>query len=388
MMHHHSVTAERLIQQIAINNADRNYTRIRVLILYDFQGHYIGDTICRLCYLKLVRHFLQGAEHIEFNCPNSVVSLLVRNNVYVDKVSTLALNELALHEYDLVLVTYIEKEQQLLQLLLNRYEASVLNGSMRIRIYSVSRFLDKEWHGEPVFPVFDQLGTFINRNYSNVQKELFITPEERDQAREYLRENGLGPEEKLIVVVDDTTRRDKMLRPDVFFQLVQYLLNMPLARVLIYDDKGIGKRAFYVEWLGEELIDRLIFVEKTDLRKSIALLAIEQVKMVLGPCTGLMHCASAIYQNYIACGMSLQDIPLIIVVAGKEINDTSHKWDWWGNDCAHCLVIRKADTGGLAICEIDQYINDYLACNKFNAEMIIDFLEKKFRRELKHHQLV
>lgn len=383
-----NIIEQDLLEIIAANTAHTDYSTSRVLILFEFQGYYIGDTICRLCYLRTIRLFFNRAQSIRLNCPDKKVIEILKFNPYVDSVTSADLNDIRFEEYDLVLVTYLGKEEELLQLLTHKYQQALRNATMPLRVFSINRYFNNPWNSKVIFPEFPPLISFAADHLSEALKELFVLPDETAWAEQWLRAAGLKQDERLIIVVDDTTRRTKLVPSHVHFEMVQYFLDKPQTRILIFDEKGLGKRSFYRQWLGEPAIDRFIFVENRTLREAFAIISSRSVRMIWGPCSGLMHCASAIYTSLVRRGLPLEQSPLMVVYAGKEILDPSHKWDWWGNDIVHCLLVRKDHLDNVKILLLEQFINDNLSCANYTSGLIISFLEKQFRSELESRQLL
>ena len=124
----------------------------------------------------------------------------------------------------------------------------------------------------------------------------------------------------------------------------------------------------------------MIVSKRQHIRKDLCILSSSYIKMIFGPCTGLMHCASGIYNHFVKKGEPVSDVPAMITYTGK--------WDsqfWWGNSpLVDCLVLRNIENKK-KLCVLDHldedekyYLDDRLECQEYTAAMLIDFISRRF----------
>jgi hypothetical protein len=212
---------------------------------------------------------------------------------------------------------------------------------------------------------------------------LYITPEERRVADRWLESRGLRQGERLFVFLDSSSRRDKLLRVHVYFGLLQYVLGLEDTKVLIYDEKDVGKEGFYREWVGEAGMEKLIFSKSLGLRKDITLIGSHYTRLVFGPCTGLMHCAVGAYNRFVREGMSVRDVPLMMVYTGLYPPAERNAAFWWDRSpLMNCLLIQD---GGheKELVTLDSLPDHEKAghvpypCSDYTADMLIGFFGQK-----------
>ncbi|MBC9929268.1 hypothetical protein [Chitinophaga qingshengii] len=372
-----------LVNRIEMLQRPTGGDSMKVLLLYDFPLHFIGDTICRFCYLKALCGFFEESVEIEVNCPNGMVHQLIRNNPYVSAVSQTPLMEIDYMQYHMIIITSIETELAFLNMLSIRYADTVLEGSPFPQVFSVTAYFDKLAKLDTIFSSLPGLGDYIQDNADAVQKELFLTAGEIEWGGNWLRGQGVKEDDNLIVMFDDSSRKIKQLNMEVYFDLLQYYIDNTNAKILIYDEKGIGKDTFYEAWLGSEQMARLVFARQLGLRNDISLLADKAVKLIFGPCTGMMHCAAAVYGVLVNNGFPRENVPLIITYTGKDIEDPTTKWDWWGGkQLSYCILVGDNDNGQREIFLLEQYRHDYLSCKNFTVALITGFLRANFTQQL------
>jgi hypothetical protein len=270
---------------------------------------------------------------------------------------------------------------QLLEILAEKY-GQAADGNWRTAMYSLSEKV--LFHPSEtlhiVFPEYEELARF-GSGYA-YQPNLYITPEEKKWGDSWLEEHGIKENEQLFVVLDSSSSRGKLLNIGIYFELLSYFLDIPGVRVLIFDEKGIGKNAFYREWLDEEKVSRIIFSERLKLRQDLCLIGSGYTRLVFGPCTGLLHCASAIYNNFVRNGMPVSQVPVMITYTGKYERPGNNAQMWWGSSpFVHCLVLRQTMRGKQAILLSSMGEHEktdtirVLPCKEYTFSMIVGFLK-------------
>lgn len=379
---------ENTFAAIAANTANCRPEEVKnVMILYEEQIFNLGDCCIRFNKLRCFRSFFKNAS-IDINFTNreneKYYDGLLQNNPHLDRITTNNWKEIDFQSYDM-LICIAYNEQRLMDFLQQQYGQLIASKQWQPAILSISKLILNpvpEADTKYIFPVNESLVAHLK---SPMAGELYISNEEQQWADEWLAMQGMKKGERLFIVVDSTLRRDKMVNFDVYYEFFTYLLGLKNTRVLIFDEKGLGKEAFYKEFVGERLFSKIIFSKGFKLRQDLAIIASSYTKLVFGPCSGLLHCASSIYNNFLRQGMPLQDVPLLITYTGKYYGEEKNAWTWWGTSpLMNCLILRERK-GIAELCvlnelpETEKQVNDPLACSAYTSKMLIDFVNRKLQ---------
>lgn len=380
-------------EQVLRNNTGLRGESVRkILILHeDTRNFYIGDTCLRMDELRICRLFFQNASiDINFSAHPRIehYKCLLSNNPHIDKVLNQEWHTLDIGSYDVIIcITY--NEEKLLHLLDEKFGDQILEKQWPVKVFSITEFLlDPIENGKVIFPLCQPLFEYSANHTSPRPTMLYISQEEKEWGNQWLREHGLEEGERLFIILDSTARRNKLLRMDVYSELVDTLLNMPDAKVLIFDEKNIGKENFYKELLGEKALKKIIFSKRLTLRQDLCLMSSDYTDLILGPCTGLLHCASGIYNNFVDNGMATDQVPLMITYTGKYMNEKeTAQWWWKSSPLINCLVLRRnASIGKEAVLLSDLSDEEkmdasrLLFCEEYEADMILTLINRKLKK--------
>ncbi|AEV98656.1 hypothetical protein A4D02_34840 [Niastella koreensis] len=356
----------------------------RVLILHEEEFDIIGDWVIRFHKLTYLKGFLQNAAiTINFTAAghNMLSDALLKNNPHLHAITAMKWQEIDFEQYDFIL-TVSYNEQAILAYLDQRYGSSIQCGAFRICVFTMSYFMLKPKEGVVfLFPLNRELGLYSEKMGTPI--ELYISKEEQQWADAWLREKGLKENEQLFIILDSASKRDKLLSIPVYYELLLDLLLRDNVKVLNFDEMNMGKEKFYTELLGAIHMEKFIFSKGLNLREAICLLGSSQVKLILGPCTGLMHCASGIYNNYVRNGLNRAQVPVLIVYTGKYKQDAGNVYLWWNNNpLMNILVIRKRNNDKTMLLMDDltdeeKIKNDGLTCDEYTARMLTEFVDQK-----------
>ena len=355
----------------------------KVLILFRELNGFIGDLCRRLGKLRQIKEYFPNAVlDFNFSFPKHqwIYDGLLKNNPYVNKLFSADLGGFDFGEYDLII--YVDPdEMSLLNKLGQRYE-EFGGGDYAPPVFSMTKtvFLG-DGLAHIKFPLYLDLVKFI----SNTTGELHVSNEERAWAENWLRDRGISQGDSVVVVLDTASGKEKLLNTPVYFEFMQSLLRGKRIKVLNFDERGLGKEEFYRAWLGD-LCDNMIFSKNLSLREAICLLSASSVKMIFGPCTGLMHCSSAIYNYYKKRGMREKDIPVMITYTGQYPGQESAS-EWWSNSpLIKCIMLKPTENGGSRLVELsdlppqDREKNDSLPCSRFTVRHLTDFVRASFEK--------
>ncbi len=355
----------------------------KVLLLYEEKISFIGDCCKRFDKLSYVREFLNNASiTINFQHPENqkFYEGLLKNNPAIDQITTNKWEEIAFDQYDL-LYCIAYNEERILGYLDSRYGERISAGQYEPAVYSLSSLILKPiLNSNYIFPVHTALVSDVSAERPG---RLYISRQEQEWANNWLYNKGLQRNEDIYILVDSTTAREKLMDITVYFDVLAYILEHYAGRILIFDEGNIGKEEFYAGWMGEEAMQRIIVSKGLSLRENLCLIGSTHTKLVLGPCTGLMHCASGIYNNFAANGLLPQHIPVLITYTGEYAAENVGAHFWWGSSpLINCLLIKKVHNRKTlvelsSLSADQQQRNDSLPCSDYTAPMLIDYLKHK-----------
>ncbi len=370
-----------ILDRIKINNSKIRKQEIkRVLILYVEKVTHIGDfciTSGRLKYFKSFYHNAIIDVCFADTGGDVIYTSLLKNNPYLDRVFSAEVNEIDFLQYD-ILFCIAYDEGAIASFLQTKYQEALKKAGFNLAVFSISEFnLMRKENCNYILPVAAEVCEKIVMD----QSELYLSQEEISWGDEWLRANGVADGEELIILLDSTTRKEKLIRNEVYFEYVRFLLARDNVKVLNFDEYNIGKEAFYRDWLEDARIDNMIFSKGLEIREALCILSSKFTKLVFGPCTGLMHCAASIYNQFISSGMLRRKPPLLITYTGKyPANETAGMW--WGNyPLVNCLLL-KNNNGTVELQELkyltdeQKKLNDSLPCSEYTAPMLIEYTDR------------
>jgi hypothetical protein len=355
----------------------------RVLFLHTERITSVGDTCIRFDKIRHFSAFLNHAAfHLNFTVRENVgiYDAFLKNNPYIESIATAPWPEIDFTQYDLIFCM-MYNEKKFLEFLHHKYGSLIRDDGWPVAVLSISDIMIKPSPGaDHIFPVHRELEQYVKRPR---QGELYLSPEERDGADDWLRAHGLQEDEDLFVVLDSSGASSKLLNVNVHFNLLLSLLSRERTRILVFDERNSGKEGFYREGLGRKNADRIIFAKKGTLRRDLCLIGSRRTRLVLGPCTGLMHGASSIYNHLVREGMAPAEVPVMIVYTGRIGKDNYNVNEWWGNaPLVHCLLLLKKDGKKELVLldslgEAEKNCNQALACSEYTTPMLFDFIAHK-----------
>lgn len=376
------------LEQIKINNTKVNRHRVKkILIIYEEKELFIGDSCIMFDKFKACKIFFSNASvDINFNIKKyeDCYRALLKFNPNVDNIPDLNWDAINYNFYDLV-ICVTHQEEALLKIISEKHAEDILNNTFNTAIFSFSRqIIDNLENEKVVFPFYEDLFEFSRGNLGPM--ELYVDKEERSWANTWLRVKGLKENEKLLIILDSTSVRSKLLKMTVYYELLMWFLELQDIKILIFDENNIGKEEFYNQLLGPAFSQKFIFSNGLDLRKAITLLSSDKTRLIFGPCTGLMHCASGIYNNFLRTGLDHHKVPLLITYTGRYHKEHENANFWWNNaPLMNCLIIREKN--GLKemvllneLTEKEKYsTNDTLDCSEYTSEMILSVLNRNLK---------
>jgi hypothetical protein len=361
---------------------DRTNAR-KILVLYRELNTYIGDLCLRVDKLWRIKEYFPDAI-LDFNFTFAkqqwIYDGLLRNSPCINKLFSAELEDCDFSEYDLII--YVDAdEMSLLNVFSQRYEKYGA-GNYAPPVFSMTTTVFRADRVNNIkFPLYEDLIA----NLWDTKGELYVSNEEREWAEKWLRDRGVNQDDPVIVVLDTSSGKSKLLNVPVYFDFIQFLLRGKRIKVLNFDERGIGKEDFYKAWLGNQT-DNLIFSKNLSLREVLCILSARYIKMIFGPCTGLMHCSSAIYNYYKKMGMGENDIPIMITYTGKYPEEQNPA-EWWENQpLVDCIMLKSRGNAGCSLVKLsdlspeEQTMNDSLPVTHYTADHLINFVHASFQK--------
>ncbi|AMP99726.1 hypothetical protein AY601_2848 [Pedobacter cryoconitis] len=354
-----------------------------ILVLFDEEIKLLGDCCVIFDKFRHLKTFF-NAQYVDLNFTQwknrRFVESLLFNNSYVNKIAYDNWEDINFEKYQMIIFVSYE-EEKLIHFLHDKYRDQIKYGSWEIAITSVSTIILKPLENESyVFPVNRALNDFVNLRR---RTELYLTEREERWANEWLRAKGVEKAEELIIMVDSSAVKSKLLKVETYFEILKGILKRGKTKVLIFDERNTGKEDFYRDWLGKQALEKIIFSKSLTLRQDLSLLGAAQVKMIFGPCSGLMHCASSIYNNYVIRGKKHQNDLRIIVYTGWYGNVSYNLNLWWGESpLVDCLVLKEYgdDRKIFTLIELpveERDIVNRLPCSAYTKDILLDYLNNK-----------
>jgi hypothetical protein len=372
------------LERILRNNNQLNIADVKhVLIMHEEELSNIGDWVIRFDYLKYLKGFLPNADitiNLTVQSTYTMANALLKSNPHLHAITGMKWEDIDFVKYDFIIALSYD-EPAILSWLDERYGSLIRNGQFNICVFTMSHYMIKQKEGiAHLFPVNRELGIYADKMKTPV--EMFVSKQEQQWADGWLKENGLEDHEQLFIVLD-ATGREKMLTMPVYFEWLMDLLKRENIKVLNYDEMNIGKEQFYNQLLGDKLMSKFIFSKGLSLRQAICLLGSSKTRLVFGPTTGLMHCASGIYNNYVSNGLGKAAIPVLITYTGLYSPDEVNVNLWWGNNpLMNVLVLRNRNGIKTMLLlddldDVEKVTNDELPCSEYTARMLADFVNQK-----------
>lgn len=174
------------------------------------------------------------------------------------------------------------------------------------------------------------------------QTGLSLQNYEEDWASNWLVQHGVDTDiDELAVFIFESSQKSKTLNEELVMEVINYLVSFDNRKILLFDANKMGIASKCCTYLKQESIEKIIVFEGRGLREAMALMANKCVKLILGPCTGLLHLANGVFSYLINVKKRTRDsIPSMIVYVGNvsEYSTEYHPRDWWQNTLIRCYI--------------------------------------------------
>lgn len=386
---------ETYLANILRNNAGEDKLSIKhILIVYDREEAYIGDTCIHVSRLRKIRAYFPNASITAATSSEKqyrMVRAVLDGNPNVDHYRNASWEQIEFEQYDLIICGCVP-EQPFVDYFLARYGQEIVNGSFDKLLYTASEIIgfDEYQNKEPFLPKHRELIDFRlspEDEQSMLANELHVSEEERKWADGWLTDSGLGRADDLMIFIDNSSSRDKLMKITDYFDILTACARRPGTKILIFDEQKLGKKRFYREWLETDLHEKLLFAEGLSLRQAIALISSGRTRLVFGPSTGLLHCASGAF-NILLQKKLLARIPVMVAYLGSDPRSSFREDRWWGGSYVDAILPVRKQNNGVEIISIKNV--DYeklksegriLGCDAYSAESLLEYIRSRFSRE-------
>lgn len=364
-----------------------------VLIIYNTERFYIGDTCIRFDAVKLLRNFLPNAL-FDLNVNNdnyyNMYKDLLVNNPFINKATGDEWEDIDFTSYDLI-ICFTHQEDIFSEFLFSKYGKQILTGEFELCVYSIYNYLVSPSVRKPIiFPMYKALFAFATEHANYYKpRSLYITKSERDWANQWMLENGCEPNDQVFIFIDSSSAPAKLIDKDIYFDIIKSLTKSENTKVLIFDESKSGKRESYKDSLDDTSYQKVIFCEKLQFRKELSLLSSKFIKLIFGPCTGLMHCSSGIYNNFVHNGIDVGEVPVMITYTGKYPGENNSAYHWWSDSpLMDCLLIRE-EAGVKTIKVLNNLTKEEKApgieqfhCNEYTFDLLMSYINSRLGRNI------
>ena len=376
---------EKVVEFFDVKISNINLERInKIAVLFDYKQIFIGDTFLHLSKLK--------GEQINFPNTNfelitsnenlyKLMSELLRNTDYFANIILKDWSNVNWLEYDLILTKeaiqwsfFIFCCENLIKYI-NFPPVVVLNdGKYCEKIEKTCYCFPCKENLMELFPPIKEI-----QRYNQLTKRIInVVDEEINHLNEYLSQKGLTKSDGLIILPYYSSHTLKMLKEEVYIQLVDYFASFEDVKVLCFYEKNSNLNISITQ-----KIEKIIFIEQTNIRMSIQLLAHSQVQAIIGPCTGIMHLVHGIIQFKIDTNQLTENsLPFMLVYAGVNQDVNYNPWGWWNDSYLSCALAMKQENNLIKLVPIQDVSNDIelfqaqsVSVNELTFEHILAYIE-------------
>lgn len=233
------------------NNKIDNLKVKSVLILYDRNFFFIGDTCIQLARLKKIKSYYSNSiidiNTTDHNLYCSIKAILA-NNPYINSYINSSWDKIAFEKYDVIICACLP-EKKFVDFIVEKHFKAIEDGTFSSAIYTASESVgfDENKDETRFFPTNNKFINFKlseNDEKSMNANELFISENERTWANEWLESSGIEANDDLIILFDNSSSREKLLKITVYFETLTALIKNSKTKVLIFDEKKWEKGFF------------------------------------------------------------------------------------------------------------------------------------------------
>lgn len=387
--HYEELFGVMLTKILAVNERRKGAAYGRVLILDDYKRRlYIGDSTIWLSMIRRLLRYCGDFEEVVINCDNS--RLLPRlselyETAFQGNVSFqgLSWDQINFDSYDLIIL----ETDIVLKFFLHIHPLLHTTSLNNTSVYTISPLIDRPSVHKYDWDFFEnhlenegeKFGDLIRSS----DKEIFISEEERSYAELWLKEKGVTKDDDLIVILNGSSRDQKVILQEEFVELVKLMLQHKNSKVLVFNTDYVNEETFQLTANQKE---RFIYASSQGIRRDLNILASRFTKAVIGPCTGMLHLANGAFVYLLNRHLiAINKLPFMMVYTGRQHHDVDYlPHNWWSNSLVNCAVIIKVN-GEEALVALDEVVANTPhfrtvagEVSSIKASMLYEFLSSAF----------
>jgi len=357
---------------------DRTSVRKVLFCLDGLDNTKIGDLIVRLSEAKIVCHYFANAR-ITINCPARLLHELAKNVTFIHAFTALKAEEIDFTGYDVILL-YVDEQGKYAKLVARHNQETGRNVPC-YRLNDSYKFEDRLSAAPLLEPLFQfdyppELIRDMNR------REIVLSDGEMAEGTAILDAHlrRTPGNEELILFIYSASAYSKTFRMSVIIELIRYFQALPGYRLVIldpFDDKEQYLRMMNVN------IDEAVVLKHLSLRQTFSVMADPRMGLILGPCTGLMHAASGVYNSLVKRSLRT-NLPALAVYTGLyEREGLQTAAQWWYGSLAKCLILKTDGAGNKRIVTLEEqdevdmpFQKDVLPCREYTAALVQEYLSQ------------
>lgn len=333
-----------LLQGISQRNKQLSQTPVKNMLILDDSRRkfYIGDSCFWLHRVKQILAITGDCETVRINCTNTAVrhklaSMFTGSFPSAVTFTSDTWDDIQLTAYDKIVI-YADEIPKFLNFISHQHlpNTSIYHFTFLELGYksTADRF---GWsHNSLKATNFD----YLIHERKGMYKEISISKEEINFADKWLENQGVQPDENIVILPGGASSDKKALSFPEFAKLVAWFTQQEKVKVLIFDENAAGKYQALEAAIGTTCMQKVIVAKALGLRKDMCLLASSYVTAIIGPCTGMMHAADGIYiheKNH----RLRENIPFLLVYTGnqRELDKGYHPMIWWMNSLVKCVIL-------------------------------------------------
>jgi len=366
------MNTEQLVQVREEVVFDRTEARTVLICLDDSKKNKVGDCIVRFSNIKWLQFYFPNARFF-INSPSRVFYEVAKHSPAIEKFANCPVERIEFNDYDVVLL--LVDDRSLYSKCIGEYIAR--QRDVRFAVFALTAPQDNIEIMVPI-PTLPELDEEVPAHVLDEirKREIFLQEDELMEGARFL-DQYIG-DEKVIIFMTNSSTFLKTLKMSVTIDLIRWFESLPGRRLVIFDPDN--DRELFFRSCGVEF-NNTVVVKGKSLRETFAIMADKRVELIFGPCTGLLHAGSGIYNNLLKRDIRTT-IPHMLVYTGMyyEISDAK---EWWEGSLVKCMVLKKDLYWRKKISLLEEvdtreliFQENILPTSEYTTSMIVDFFKK------------
>ena len=382
------------------NNLSQFKSVKRILYLDDYKRRlYIGDSYLWIVNIKKNIYNLFPQAKIVINCRdrgkcNKLNKLFKVSLVNDISITNFSWENIDFYQFDIVLF-----EDDVTMEFMNFHKKK---SNAQLYLKPIYRFLNNSgqnlvqvpsWDFSRIHSKYITKSNLIQRISRNRQNFNFrLSEEEFNYGLKWFEEVGLDIEKRICAIILTASNKGKVLLPVHTISLITKLVEKYRFNILLFEFGFRNLDEFLKKNLAEDTYDKVYVAKNLEIRNELSLFVNGNIKLVIGPCTGLMHLISGVY-SFLLFNLKYEkkDLPLILVYTGdfSKFLNNYHPKKWWANPIVKVLIRASSDNKESTIpyrvshrYDVEGYGRISGEIESLSSEMIINYILKNYPKVL------